>query len=609
MIALFSMLAIGVVAKFYGIKTSDGKHQAESVNHLNLNINFIKSQIWNFIQTLLPSHNDEDELLADLTDESFSNADSTIDDKCFSASPIGASSPLIKTDFISAPSGDKLDRNKSNEDANRSTTIKSDKKDKLFKAKKSFRKNSLINDNQSLKQMKPSNLSDAYLYALVWSSFLAQIYIRPQLLYLLPIPILFYTIKWCSKVIQETELFNYYLNEIYKWVDERKEAVCNPMFCFIYEYLLISDYVLSKTLKRSVDSLSSMFVILFLIFGSIFASIFIAFQIYHESALLVELTANVMPTINSTLANDKEFGQMLPKNLINNNIAQEMLTKGYLHGREWLQTTIRTTFGGENPDSNVTIIVEKQMLEVWDRIYHVWLAKHEKNCSAEEMHGPMRQFEVYNWEKLFSALKSLNLKLCFDLIKENFDIIFSIFESIWSVLKGNLKLMISILWSILSVLFTGSTALLNVSLSLIVFITSLFYLLASSNNIYKPMDMLVKFMLLICGSESINVHKFEEAVEDSITSIFTATFKMSFFYGLYTWLILTLSESSIIYIPAVLAALLAAVPFFGAYWAFLPSILEYWLINASGAKALLLLLFAILPSYFVDTAIYSEIKG
>lgn len=64
------------------------------------------------------------------------------------------------------------------------------------------------------------------------------------------------------------------------------------------------------------------------------------------------------------------------------------------------------------------------------------------------------------------------------------------------------------------------------------------------------MDMAVKFILLICSSETINVHKFERAVEDSITSIFTATFKMSFFYGLYTWLILTLSESSVIYIPS-----------------------------------------------------------
>lgn len=113
----------------------------------------------------------------------------------------------------------------------------------------------------------------------------------------------------------------------------------------------------------------------------------------------------------------------MPKNLINNNVAQEILNKGYLHGREWLQTTIRTTFGNDDTESNATRAIEKQMLEVFDRIYHQWILPHE-NCTEESLHG--KSFEVYNWDKLFSALKTLNLKLCFNLMKENFDIIFSV---------------------------------------------------------------------------------------------------------------------------------------------------------------------------------------
>jgi len=603
---LLLMIAIGVIAKFYGIKSKRSKDQPDSAS-LNINISYLKEKVWNFLLSLLPSHTDEDELY--LTDESTdqnSMNDSGVDKSFINTLPRDASSPLDK-------SGDKLDQvdTKLNEDeTKKSSSLTFNKSSdrtlrKSFKRKSMIRRNSLI-DKDSTKIQKTNNLSDAYLYALVWSCLLAQIYMRPQFLYLLPIPISLYIIKWLWKTLKDTELFSNYSTEVYNWIEERREAIYNPVFCFIYENLLISDYLLSKSLKQSAHSLSSLFVILFVIFGAIFATIFLAFQIYHESALLVELTANVMPTINSTLANDSELGQMLPKNLMDNNVAQELLTKGYLHGRVWLQTTIRTSFGGDDLESNATIAIEKQMLEVFDRIYHQWVL--HPNCTEDGHHNP-RSFEVYNWDKLFSALKTLNLKLCFNLMKENFDIIFSIFESIWSVLKGNLKLMIGSVWAIVSALLTGSTAILNVSLSLIVFITSLFYLLASSEDVYKPMDMAVKFMLLVCSSETVNVHKFEQAVEDSITSIFTATFKMSFFYGLYTWLILTLSESSIIYIPAVLAALLGAVPFIGAYWAFLPSILEYWLVYSSGVKALLLLLFAIIPSYFVDTQIYSEIKG
>lgn len=376
-IALVSMLAIGLISKFYGINStkSGSQDQPDSLNRLSLNIIYIKDQIWNFILSLLPSHLDEDEL--DLVEESVDDTDSSTlinEDstyKNFTDSPIDASSPLTKqvsfsvdnlVDSLNDESKTKLNKTKNETSSNLNKSGL--RKNKLTKGR-SIRRNSLI-DKDSTKQSKSSDLSAAYLYALVWSCLLAQIYIRPRLLYLLPIPMSLFAIKWIWNSLQDIELFVYYSNEIKKWIDERQEAIYNPIFCFIYDYLLISDYVLSKTLRKSVDTLSSLFLILIVIFGAIFATLFLAFQIYYESALLVELTANVMPTINSTYStlvnstSDSEFGQMLPKDLINNNIAQEILTKGYLHGREWIQTTIRTTFNGDNnPDSNVTSAVEK----------------------------------------------------------------------------------------------------------------------------------------------------------------------------------------------------------------------------------------------------------
>lgn len=186
-ILLISMLTIGIVAKFYGIKGSI--NQTDSLTNLSININHLKDQIWNFILTLLPSHqNDEDEL--ELTDESIDES-TDYSNKCFNKLPFDASSPLVTKPTIETnlpPSRDKLNDNDLKiEDINENLNLtrltaavkspeKSLKKDKMFK-KKFFRRNSLI-DKDMTKQIKGNYLSDTYLYALVWSCILGNYFLR-----------------------------------------------------------------------------------------------------------------------------------------------------------------------------------------------------------------------------------------------------------------------------------------------------------------------------------------------------------------------------------------------------------------------------------------------
>ena len=59
----------------------------------------------------------------------------------------------------------------------------------------------------------------------------------------------------------------------------------------------------------------------------------------------------------------------------------------------------------------------------------------------------------------------------------------------------------------------------------------------------------------------------------------------------------------------VLAAVLAAMPFLGTYFAAIPAVIDLWLVNGRQLEAAAIFLAHYLPTLFVDAAMYSEIKG
>jgi len=62
-------------------------------------------------------------------------------------------------------------------------------------------------------------------------------------------------------------------------------------------------------------------------------------------------------------------------------------------------------------------------------------------------------------------------------------------------------------------------------------------------------------------------------------------------------------------VGAVLAAVLAAMPFLGTYFAAIPAIIDLWLVNGRKLEAAAIFLAHYLPTLFVDAAMYREIKG
>lgn len=125
-------------------------------------------------------------------------------------------------------------------------------------------------------------------------------------------------------------------------------------------------------------------------------------------------------------------------------------------------------------------------------------------------------------------------------------------------------------------------------------------MLQSSQDRYSPIAI---NMNLPWGSQ------IAEILEDSISSVLIATIKLALFHGLFTWLTHTVFGAHIVYLPAVLAAVLAAAPFLETYWCSVPAFLDLWLSqDRFYLGVLLVMIHFIVPSNF-NPIIHSEIKG
>jgi len=136
----------------------------------------------------------------------------------------------------------------------------------------------------------------------------------------------------------------------------------------------------------------------------------------------------------------------------------------------------------------------------------------------------------------------------------------------------------------------------------------LYYLLAYSRSEWKPIEWLTMFTPGT-GAGGNTGNAFSKSVEIAISNVFVLSFKMALFYGLYMWFIHTVFALNVTFIPSILAAILAAVPFLAPYWVCIPGAIELGLVRGETFSAVLFFVFGFAPTMLVDAAFYREVKG
>ncbi|XP_062519764.1 transmembrane protein 245-like [Corticium candelabrum] len=450
--------------------------------------------------------------------------------------------------------------------------------------------------------------SRTYFAALLWAFVVVKLLQNLWLLLLL-LPVVFVilltynlvvyfqVVEWVQNKWQDSDIKRC----IDLFFEARQDVFLPAPVRGVLRLLTAADRQVVCRLEKWVDALSSLFVIGCVLITLSSLSVFLLVQVHGEA---VHLATGTKELWNDTIAKSPDIQRWVMTNLEESGFQSKLdsaVEKGYTFGREWIVEKIRGVFSGHGVN---TTKLENDFLIAYDRMYNkLWTPTDTTtNKTSVRLHG----FEGLSalWSDLFEDSVRLS-DYIIPLLKENLDILTTVLQSVWAVLASNITIAVQMLTATIWVVFTSGTTVLNFILSLVIFFTTLFYLLSSPRKDYI---LLWYITSLLPADSRVNRKKSENSMSKVVQSVFGAVLKMASFYGLFTWLIHTMFGIHVVIIPSAIAAAFAAIPFFGAYWVAVPGAIHLWF-TGHVIYAVAFFVFHLIPMSFVDQAIYGGIEG
>ncbi|KYN00909.1 Transmembrane protein C9orf5 [Cyphomyrmex costatus] len=431
--------------------------------------------------------------------------------------------------------------------------------------------------------------TDKYMYGALYACAGMLLWKHRWIAHVLVIPLAYYIVKQLGSYFGFWKMIlrncNSMIEILKSWCMDRHQALIPSNIRGLYKISIIVDEKLRNILNNSVNAVATTSVILGLIVFTTCTSIFIMIQIYAEGLHLVQVTGEIL---NSTLMSNPDI-DWVPEKWEES--VNSVLDNVYTYGRSAISDGIRGLVKDLEPAKAEQM--EKKVLELWDRLYQAWMMSN----MDPNLVGPT--VDAITLLLLLSDL--FNMTSIQNFAKENIGILTSVFDSVWSIVKGNMSVILTVFTELFYIILMSGSAVLNFVLSTVVFFTTLFYLLSSSDKTYKPIELTTIFSPISC-------HRFATSLQEAVIGVFAATFKLASFFGMWTWFIHNLFQVKIVYLPSALATILGAVPFLDAYFACIPATIELWFTRGS-IIAISFFLFHFLPCNIVVTEFYKEIKG